>query len=43
MKVDAYLEILGDTVPDVDGLQVRIVFLEEGPSIEIELVGELLN
>jgi hypothetical protein len=36
-----YLEILGDTVPDINTLEVRVVTIVESASISFEFVGEL--
>jgi hypothetical protein len=36
-----YLKILGDTVPDIDTLEVRVVTIVESTAIGFEFVGEL--
>ena len=42
MVIDkTYLEILCDTVPDVNTLEVRVITIIEGTSISFKLVGEL--
>jgi hypothetical protein len=35
------LEILGDTVPDINTLEVRVVAIVESTAIGFEFVGEL--
>lgn len=41
MVEQTYLEILCDTVPDVNTLEVRVITIVESTSIGFELVGEL--
>jgi hypothetical protein len=41
MMEKTYLEILGDTVPDINTLEVRVVTIVESASISFEFVGEL--
>jgi len=38
---ETHLEILGDTVPDVNTLEVRVITVVESTAVSFKLVGEL--